>query len=71
MVTNTELIEKIAKQKIYTFISTGMCKMKDIEKCVSIFKKYKCKFSLLHCVSNYPCEEKDLNLNMIEVLKKI
>ena len=70
MVTNTELIEKIAKQKIYTFISTGMCKMKDIEKCVSIFKKYKCKFSLLHCVSNYPCEEKDLNLNMIEVLKK-
>ena len=70
MVTNTELIEKIAKQKIYTFISTGMCKMKDIEKCVSIFKKYKCKFSLLHCVSNYPCDEKDLNLNMIEVLKK-
>jgi len=70
MITNIELIEAIAKQKVYTFISTGMCTMKDIEKCVSIFKKHKCKFSLLHCVSNYPCEEKDLNLSMIQVLKK-
>ena len=69
MVTNTKLINAIAKRKQFTFISTGMCTMKDIEKCVSTFKKYKCKFALLHCVSNYPCDEKDLNLNMINVLK--
>ena len=28
-----------------------------------IFKKNKCDFVLMHCVSTYPCEEKDLNLN--------
>ena len=70
MLTNNELVEEIAKKKIFTFISTGMSEMKDIQKCVEIFKKYNCKFALLHCVSNYPCEEKDLNLNMISVLKK-
>ena len=53
-----------------TFISTGMSKMKDIKIAVDIFKKNKCKFVLLHCVSTYPAEEKDLNLKMLLTLKK-
>lgn len=70
MLTNLRLVEHVAKQKIYTFISTGMSSLKDVEKAVKIFKKYKCKFSLLHCVSSYPCKEKDLNLKMIPFYKK-
>ena len=46
-----------------------MCTMKDIKKAVSIFKKNKCPFVLLHCVSTYPCPDEELNLNMIETLK--
>ena len=47
-----------------------MSNLKDIETAIKIFKKFKCKFTLLHCVSTYPCKEEDLNLNMIPVLKK-
>ena len=70
MLTNLDLLDEIAKQKRFTFISTGMSKMTDIENCIKIFKKNKCKFALLHCVSTYPCKEEDLNLLMIKTLKK-
>jgi N-acetylneuraminate synthase len=70
LITNLEFIKAVAKQKKKTFISTGMCQMKDISNAVKIFKKYKCKFVLMHCVSEYPCPEEKLNLNMINTLKK-
>jgi len=70
MLTNLELIEAIANQKKMTFISTGMSNYKILDKVIKIFKKKKCKFQLLHCVSTYPAKLKDLNLKMIEKLKK-
>lgn len=70
MLTNLALIELIAKEKKLTFISTGMSKMNDINKAINIFKKNKCDFVLMHCVSTYPCHEKDLNLNLIITLKQ-
>tara|TARA_B100001996_G_C18653593_1_gene590359 strand:- start:513 stop:1358 length:846 start_codon:yes stop_codon:yes gene_type:complete len=69
MITNLELIKLIAKERKLTFISTGMSTMSDIERAVKIFKKNRCDFVLMHCVSNYPCFEKDLNLNLITTLK--
>ena len=71
MLTNEKLLEVVSKEKKHTFISTGMSNMQDIKKCVKIFKKNNCKFTLLHCVSTYPCKEENLNLNMITSLKKI
>ncbi|MDB3932077.1 N-acetylneuraminate synthase family protein [Candidatus Pelagibacter sp.] len=70
MITNMDFVKKVANQKKLTFISTGMCEMKDIKNAVKIFKKYNCKFILMHCVSLYPCPEEMLNLNMITTLKK-
>jgi len=70
LITNLDFLKEVAKQRKKTFISTGMCLMKDIEKAVKIFKKSKCPFVLMHCVSQYPCPEKKLNLNMIRTLKK-
>ena len=35
------------------------------------FLKNKCKFNLMHCVSTYPCHDKDINLNMIKTLQKM
>ena len=70
MITNLKFIEAVAKERKKTFISTGMCEMKNISNVVKIFKKYKCKFVLMHCVSEYPCPEEKLNLKMINTLKK-
>jgi len=70
MLTNHKLLEHVSKQKKFTFISTGMSQMSDVVKAVNIFKKNKCKFSILHSVSDYPSEEKDLNLNLINIYKK-
>ena len=69
MLTNIKLLRSRQTKK-HTFISTGMSTFKDIDLAVKIFKKNKCKFTLLHCVSTYPARDKDLNLDMIRVLKK-
>ena len=70
MLTHKKLLELIAKEKKYTFISTGMSTMKNIENAVKIFKKNKCPFELMHCHSAYPMPTEEANLNMIPTLKK-
>ena len=70
MLIHNKLLELIAKEKKYTFISTGMSTMENIENATKIFKKYKCPFELMHCHSAYPMPAKEANLNMIPVLKK-
>lgn len=70
MLTNIELLKVIAAEKKHTFISTGMHSINDITKCVNIFKKKNCKYTLLHCVSIYPAPEESLNLLTINFLKK-
>ena len=70
MLTNTIFLEHVAKQRKKTFISTGMCEIKNITTAVNIFKKNKCDYELMHCVSLYPCPEEKLNLQMIQTLRK-
>ena len=70
MLTHKKLLELIAKEKKYTFISTGMSTIKNIEEAIKIFKKYKCAFELMHCHSAYPMPTEEANLNMIPELKK-
>ena len=70
MIIHKELLEEIAKEEKYTFISTGMSEMKDIENAVKIFKKHKCPFELMHCNSAYPIADDEANLKLIPMLKK-
>ncbi|MFC2006765.1 N-acetylneuraminate synthase family protein [Chloroflexota bacterium] len=70
MLTNIPLLNAIAKEGKYTFISTGMSTYEDIDKAVSIFKGYECPFLLLHCQVTYPAREEDLNLLCIKTLKE-
>ena len=70
MIVDLELVEEIAKQKKYTFISTGMSTREHINAAVTIFKKHKTPFELMHCVSTYPMEAKDANLKTIPDLRK-
>jgi N-acetylneuraminate synthase len=69
MVINDEFIKAVAAEKKYTYISTGMCDLKDIDKVVNIFETLNCKYELMHCVSTYPCKETDLNLSLINFYK--
>ena len=70
MLTHLKLLETIAKERKYTFISTGMSTMKDIETAVKIFKKNKCKFELMHTHSSYPMPLEEANLLVIKTLQK-
>jgi N-acetylneuraminate synthase len=70
MLVHEKLLKTIAEEKKYTFISTGMSTMKEIENAVKIFKKYKCPFELMHSHSAYPMPLEEANLKMIQTLKK-
>ena len=70
MIVDKVFLKEVAKQKKHTFISTGMCKLIDIEEAVNIFRNENCSFELMHCVSTYPMDTEDANLNIINTLKK-
>jgi len=70
MLVHEKLLNIIAEEGKPTFISTGMSTMKEIEKAVKIFRKYKCPFELMHSTSSYPMKPEEANLKMIPILKK-
>ncbi len=70
MLTHNKLLKTIAEEKKYTFISTGMSTMKEIEKATKIFKKFKCPFELMHSHSSYPMAWEEANLKIIQTLKR-
>ena len=70
MLTHKKLLEIIAKEKKYTFISTGMSTIRQISDAVKIFRKNKCPFELMNSHSVYPMPEEEANLNVIPFLKK-
>ena len=69
MIIDKEFLKKVSKEKKHCFISTGMCDEKDIDEAVQIFKENNCSFELMHCVSTYPANSDEINLNYIDVLK--
>lgn len=69
MTTNTDFIKHVAKEKRPTFVSTGMCTIEDIAKAVEIFINEDCPIILMHTNSEYPSQDQNLNLKMIETLK--
>jgi len=70
MLTHRELLEMVAEEKKYTFISTGMSTLEQIARAVEIFRKADCPFELMHCNSTYPMEDRDANLRVIPFLRK-
>jgi len=69
MLVYEDLLKEIASEQKYTFISTGMSTLQEIEKAVNIFDDNNCPFELLHCISTYPMKDEDANLSCIETLR--
>ena len=70
MLTHEELLKEVSSENKHTFISIGMSTYENIDLAVSVFKKADCPFTLLHCVSTYPCKDEDCNINMIKTLQE-
>ena len=70
MIVDKNFLNEVSKRKKHTFISTGMSTDENIKTAIDIFKKNKCPFELMHCVSAYPFDPKYANLQLINVMKK-
>jgi N-acetylneuraminate synthase len=70
MVVYEPLLRMVAEEGKHTFISTGMSKVKDLDRAVAIFREARCPFELMHCVSTYPMSDEDANLNRIKTLRE-
>ena len=69
MLRVTPLLEMIANEGKYTFISTGMSTVQEIEAAVAIFENSNCPYELMHCNSSYPSDNSEANLNTISTLR--
>jgi len=69
MIVDINFLESVSKKGQHTFISTGMSTKEEISKAVNIFKNNGASFELMHCVSTYPAEAKDINLSTIEQMR--
>lgn len=63
------LIRKIASTKLPVIVSTGGTSERDLDELVAYFENRDIPIAINHCVSLYPTEDHDLNLDQITYLK--
>jgi sialic acid synthase SpsE len=63
------LIEKIASTRRPTIVSTGGASEKDLDDLVRFYEKRDIPLAINHCVSLYPSEDGELELDQIDYLK--
>lgn len=63
------LIEKIAATKKPVIVSTGGSSLKDLDDLVLFFQNRHIPLAINHCVSIYPAEDNELELNQIDFLR--
>ena len=70
-ITNVPLLRKISKKGKTVLLSTGASSEKEIKFAIKNLRYFKkIKIVLMHCILNYPTNNKDANLLMIDHLKK-
>ena len=68
-ITNLPLLEVMAETKLPIILSLGMAGKKELDGALGIITKYHSDVSILHCVSEYPTQYKNVNLNSIKYLQ--
>jgi N-acetylneuraminate synthase len=63
------LIEKMASTGKPVIASTGGSSLRDMDDLISFFNKRSIPFALNHCVSLYPSEDSELEINQIDFLR--
>lgn len=64
------LLEKIASLRKPVIVSSGGSSLKDLDDLVTFFENRNIPLAINHCVSIYPSEDRELELNQIGFLKK-
>jgi sialic acid synthase SpsE/phosphoglycolate phosphatase-like HAD superfamily hydrolase len=64
------LIEKIATTRKPVMVSVGGSSLKDLDDLVTFFENRNIPLAINHCVSIYPTEDHDLQMNQIDFLKQ-
>ncbi|MBN1338152.1 MAG: N-acetylneuraminate synthase family protein [Bacteroidales bacterium] len=66
--TNLPLLEAMAETGIPMILSTGMGGRPELDAALDAITKYHSEISILHCLSQYPAEYRNINLNTIPYL---
>jgi len=69
--TNIPLLEALAETKLPIILSTGMGGKKELDNALDTITRYHSDITILHCLSQYPAEYKNINLNTITYLKEV
>lgn len=68
-ITDLDLVRNTAETGTPIILSTGMSTLDQIDAAVAVVRDEGVPFMLMHCVSTYPAEDRDLNLRCIPMLK--
>jgi len=66
---NIPLLDAIGKTKKPVILSTGMGGIPEIDRAVETINRYHENITILHCLSQYPADYHNLNLNSIPFMK--
>lgn len=70
-VTNTPLLEKIARLGKPVILSSGMSAWDELDRAVTVIKEYNQQLSVLQCTTQYPCPYEKVGLNvMLEMAER-
>jgi N-acetylneuraminate synthase len=68
-ITDWPLLEKIARTRKPVMVSTGGSSLNNIDNMVIFFENRNIPLAINHCISLYPSEDAELQLNQIDFLK--
>ena len=69
-ITDWVLLERIARSRKPVIVSTGGASVKDMDAMVTFFSNRAIPLAINHCVSLYPSEDNQLELNQIDFLRE-
>ncbi|MBI4647766.1 MAG: N-acetylneuraminate synthase family protein [Bacteroidia bacterium] len=67
--TNLPLLHALGETKIPIILSTGMTGEEELEQAIDVITRYHSNITVLHCLSQYPADYININLNTILFLK--
>ena len=66
-----DMLNFLSKKKKSILLSTGMTSFKELKQILNKINNGRRKdITILHCISSYPADKKDLNLNLIDTISK-
>jgi len=70
-IANFSLVEFCAENFKNIYLSAGAATSEEVSRSVEILQSKDSDFTLMHCISSYPCPESNINLPRLEWLKTL